>query len=271
MSEYKHLSEEQIAIFAEALSSGKETSIPAEWRQHITECDQCAHEVALVSQIIEEEEEGTPKKERSAESSNTRFILRKILVRFGVAASVILIIGAGICFTVMLTDNQQNNIAALDTNERVSDTPEPNSSQEKVMPVDKRKDAIKAEVVNDSAGTQKPENNKIKLAYAPDKNLEKLAQRFESGSMRGDDVSAESPHEINAKQGSEILIELKNPENNSVIIEFFNNQGKKLFEKETSQETYQVKKLTEPGLYYWKLLNQDFDLIYCGKIVIGQD
>jgi hypothetical protein len=88
--------------------------------------------------------------------------------------------------------------------------------------------------------------------------------------MRGDDISVLSPHKMEVKQGSEILIKIKNPENSSLIFEFFDNKNKKLFEKETTEETCQVKKLTKPGLYYWKLLNQDFDLLYCGKIIIEE-
>jgi hypothetical protein len=88
--------------------------------------------------------------------------------------------------------------------------------------------------------------------------------------MRGSDVFVLSPHEIEYKQGSQILIKIENPENSPLILEFFNNKGEKLFEKETSEETCQVEKLTTPGLYYWKLLNQDFDLLYCGKIVIEE-
>lgn len=49
-----HLSEDQIAVFAEALSSGNEASLPAEWRMHVAECKYCAHKIRMVSEIIEE-------------------------------------------------------------------------------------------------------------------------------------------------------------------------------------------------------------------------
>ncbi len=274
----EHLTEDQISIYAEAISSGKESTIPEEWRRHVAECEQCAHEVAMVSQIIDEG--GTQKKEPVAESSHSGFLSKKFLTRFGVAASIVVIIGAGVFFTIMLTNNPHENIAALESDEQVTDTLKPKSSREKALPAEKMRDTNKTEVVKDSAGTQKPgeiksqplhqkpSEDRIKLAYVPDENLEKLAERFESASMRGDDVTVISPHEIKAEQGNEILIELKNPENTLLILEFFNNKGEKLFEKETSKETWEVKKLTEPGLYYWKLLSQDFDLLYCGKIIV---
>jgi len=268
----EHLTEDQISIYAEAISSGKESTIPEEWQLHVAECEKCAHEVAMVSQIIDEE--GAQKKPTIAS--------KKFFARFGVAASILVIIGAGIFFTIMLTNNQQDNIAALESGEQVADSLKSKYLQEKVLPSEKERDTNKNEEVKNSAGIQKPEEIKsgpihqkpedisVKLAYLPDENLEKLAKRYKTANMRGEYVSVVSPHEIKSKKGSDIVIELKNPENSTLILEFFNNKGKKLFEKETSKENLQVKELTKPGLYYWKLLNQDFDLLYCGKVVVEE-
>ncbi|MGM0497950.1 MAG: hypothetical protein ACQESJ_08535 [Bacteroidota bacterium] len=51
----KHLTEEQIAAYAEALALGTESSLPSECRKHMAECAQCTQEVRMVSQIIDEE------------------------------------------------------------------------------------------------------------------------------------------------------------------------------------------------------------------------
>jgi hypothetical protein len=272
MDNRKHLTEEQIAIFAEALASGHESDLPAEWREHVAQCDQCAHEVSMVSNLIDTKSDFS-----GVEAGKKKMFLTsgKFMKRLAVAASIIIIVGAGIYLTTTLKDHPQQNMALLEekpvkdsTNKKQEkqDFPETSIPEIKTT-VEKPDSQIKPKA---SPRPQVKAETRDKLAYVPDENLEKLAERFESASMRGDDVSVVSPHEIKAEPKSDILIELKNPENSSLILEFFNNKGEKLFEKETSRETCQIKNLTEPGLYYWKLLSQDFDLLYCGKIVVEE-
>jgi hypothetical protein len=268
-----HLTEDQIATFAEALSSGTESSLPEEWRKHVAECDQCAQEVKIVSQIIDDE---TKEFANKYQKKNKPFPSRTFLVRFAVAASIVVLIGLAVFFTIDYTSNKDEHLTNLDKPQPVADTSE-KKNYTKEKPESRKKDTNKH-----SAGAQETENiepypkhqasetNKDRLAYAPNNQLEQLSERFKDANMRGSDVFVLSPHEIEYKQGSQILIKIENPENSPLILEFFNNKGEKLFEKETSEETCLVEKLTTPGLYYWKLLNQDFDLLYCGKIVIEE-
>jgi len=269
MKNREHLTEDQIAVFAEALSAGTESSLPEEWRNHVYKCDQCAEEVKMVSQIIDDKS-----KEFSNEKKNKPSPSRRFLARYAIAASFVVIIGLGILFTLNYTSNKNKNLADLDKPQPVADTSEKkNGLTEKPEYTEKKtdKDSARSKEIENVEIQKKHQDSKTKnnrLAYVPDNLLQQLSDRFKDANMRGDDVSVLSPHKIEVKQGSEILIKIKNPENSSLILEFFDNKGEKLFEKETSEETYQVEKLTQPGLYYWKLLNQDFDLLYCGKIVI---
>jgi len=272
MKNREHLTEDQIAVFAEALSSGTESSLPEEWRNHVYKCDQCAEEVKMVSQIIDDKSKEFANKYQK--KKNKPFPSRKFMARYAIAASFVVIIGLGILFTLNYTSNKNKKLADLDEPQPMADTSEKKSGlAEKPEYAEKKTDKDSArskEIENDEIHTKhqdsKTKNNR--LAYVPENRLERLSDRFIDANMRGDDVSVLSPHKMEVKQGSEILIKIKNPENSSLILEFFDNNGEKLFEKETSEETYQVEKLTQPGLYYWKLLNQDFDLLYCGKIVI---
>ena len=53
MKVQEHLTEDQVAQFAEALNSKKEAELPGEWKKHVAECDQCAFAVIVVSGLIE--------------------------------------------------------------------------------------------------------------------------------------------------------------------------------------------------------------------------
>jgi len=271
MKNRTHLTEEQIAVFAEALSSGTESNLPEEWRKHVAECDQCAQEVKMVSHIIDDE---TKEFANKYQKKDKPFPSRTFLTRFAIAASVVVLIGLAIFFTFDYASNKNEHLTNLDKPQPVSDT-----SEKKDYTKEKPETGVK-DINKDSAGRQATENtelprkhqvseiNKNRLAYTPNDRLEQLSERFKDANMRGGEISVVSPHKINSKQGSQIRIKIENPENSPLILEFFNNKGEKLFEKETSKETYNIEKLTTPGLYYWKLLNQDFDLLYCGKIVI---
>jgi hypothetical protein len=240
----------------------------------VSECDQCAEEVKMVSQIIDDKAKEFANKYQK--EKNNPFQSRKFIARYAIAASVVVIIGLGILFTLDYTSNKNKNLAGLDKPKPVADTSEKKSG------LAEKPEYTKKKTNKDSARSKENENNEIhtknqdsktknnRLAYVPDNRLEQLSARFVDANMRGDDISVLSPHKMEVKQGSEILIKIKNPENSSLIFEFFDNKNKKLFEKETTEETCQVEKLTQPGLYYWKLLNQDFDLLYCGKIIIEE-
>jgi len=288
MKTQAHLTEDQIAIYAEALSSGTEASLPEEWRNHVAECDMCAQEVTAVSQLIDEDEdedEEVADNNRMDENSAFTLISRKHLVRFGWAASILLIIGAGIFFTIELTDNHQVDIASLEEPKKPSDTLETESSIEVASSAQKKKDASVQPAKNQTAKAEEPQKTEnasrvqnvpkdhISEAYTSNGHLEQIAERFDNSNLRnlrGESVSVVSPNKIKVESGGDILIKMNNPDEVSLILEFFNNKGEKLFEKETTKSSYRVKKLSDPGLYYWKLINQDFDLLYCGKIVVEE-
>lgn len=47
----KHLTEEQIAFCAEAINSGKYSSIANNIQDHLIQCNECASEVVMVAEI----------------------------------------------------------------------------------------------------------------------------------------------------------------------------------------------------------------------------
>ena len=254
MKNQTHLTEDQIAIYAEALSSGTESSVPDEWRNHVAECDMCAQEVTMVSQLVDEEDdEEEPGNNQLTKKSAFSLISKKFFVRFGWAASILLILGAGIFFTIELTNNHQTDIASLKESQIPIDTLETESSTEVASSVQKSTDVpgqgdeTKAAKSNEpqkaknTTRVQTAQKNITSEAYTPNGHLEQIAERFDNSNMRnlrGESVSVVSPNELRVEQGEEIRIKMKNPEEMSLILEFFNNKGERLFEKETTKSSY---------------------------------
>ncbi|MGE0079578.1 MAG: hypothetical protein AB7S48_17085 [Bacteroidales bacterium] len=49
-----------------------------------------------------------------------------------------------------------------------------------------------------------------------------------------------------------------------------NNNGENIQSIETQGNGIKIPELKQ-GLYYWKLINEDFDLLYCGKITVNKN
>lgn len=108
--------------------------------------------------------------------------------------------------------------------------------------------------------------NKQLLAYATHSNLEKLVERSKVSVTRGRHTEVTVPSILNSSDLTPTLT-WNNTSHDSLFIEVLDNNGQVIIEKETISNECKLE-LKTPGLYYWKLLNDEFDLIFCGKIII---
>jgi hypothetical protein len=100
------------------------------------------------------------------------------------------------------------------------------------------------------------------LAYTPNPQLEKLVENFR-GTYRGGDITVTSL-ELTIFPTTDSL-KWKNPSSTTLIVEILDVMGEKVFEADTKHSGIKIPSLKK-GLFYWKLMNQDFDLHYVGKI-----
>jgi hypothetical protein len=97
-------------------------------------------------------------------------------------------------------------------------------------------------------------------------DLEKLVERYKENMRNESDISVISPLTI-TYSGNSVTIQWENSERKRLIIEVFNNNGIRILETETTEETYTITDLNE-SIYYWKLISANYDLLFCGRIVI---
>ncbi len=102
------------------------------------------------------------------------------------------------------------------------------------------------------------------LAYSPNTQLEKVVENFR-GTYRGNDIKVLTPETIIYPATDSL--KWSNPSSGTLIVEIWNNQEVKVFDKETNEQGITIPLLSN-GLYYWKLMNEEFDLLYAGKIKV---
>lgn len=282
----QHLTEENIAMCAEALDNGTYEQLPITIREHLSQCDQCAEEVLVVADISNELVDFNLKEIKPYRDKKQRIIAWSVSVAAAIAF-ILLIIEVG------PFNNNDNQDQYLSQNHEVSEAKKDSDKPEKQTNTEENKEN---EGEHSQTSSENPDREKYPTAslppadtpprdaalppvaekaadtlkflahMEPDENLENLVKRFEGTLRTNNDVSVKSPLTIRANETT-ITIEWTNPNKNRLIIEVFDNTGNRILETETNEEEYTLRNLTE-GLYYWKLISSDFDLLFCGRIII---
>jgi len=249
-----HLSKEQIAIYAEALAIDNSVNLPDNVKRHAKDCDKCISEIHAVSEILRDNYKNSIADglNNAKKSSNTS-------IRFWLVAtaSIIILATLGYLFT---RDNtvSDNTLMAID-----STLFESNNIASTYKEIDNN---ISDTVSITNSDTIKPKNKRIALAYVSNKDLEKLVNRFNNINMRSEGISISTPSSIVFSKNDSINIKWKNTNNQYLTIEIFDNKGKRIASKTSSKDIVTITEITKKGLYYWKLINEDSDILFCGKI-----
>jgi cytoskeletal protein RodZ len=272
----KHLTEEQIAQYAEALSEETSQHIDASLREHVKECDLCADEVATVSAMLDE---GI-----ASGSSDTRVrsIHRKVSFWVSVAAGLVLLVSVGVYFLYFQSNHQPSTpLVAENQKEKAEDHQEQNN---KDIKEENATDQFEESLTDSSEGdseqledqiaktdqqvTTKQDNNQLAEAYRPSSRLEQLSSRYDGVSMRSDGFEMRSKHILSTEKNDTLNISWIADQSQKLLFSLYDNKEQLVAENEVPVKGYSFVADYEKGLYYYKVVNQDFDLLYCGKIII---
>lgn len=260
INENSHLNEEQIAEIADAMNKSDLDSLPKHYLDHIKDCDQCADEVMLISDIVESPE--------IMQNSSTKNTDRSIKLFLAFAASIALILASYYIFikpqspnpnmaetndTIINKINNNDNIAEIDT----------------LIKVDKDIDNDKeeSEIVNKNIIRKAIENEKNQIAFQEHKDLEELFNRFNTSTMRNAVLKIKSDSILEISTNDSIHIEWEKSDF-SYSIQILDNQAKELIVKDDLESNFKSNNTLDLGLYYWKILDEDYNLVYCGKLLV---
>lgn len=229
----QHLSPEELALAAEYLH--KKQPLPTEIQKHINSCTACKYEVMAVLELSDFDVVRAD-----------RVIWQNRNLLFSLAAVALILLAVGIYWILLPQQNRpesQLNQYAVQTSDSDSST---------MDSLDQIENEIAVEL---------PE--KIVLAQAnftPNSDLEQLVARYQT-QLRSAEISAVSVKKM--ADGFRISWAVKG----QISFELFNNQDVLLKSWETDKQFIDFKPEVN-GLYYFKLINEDFDLLWVGRLEV---
>jgi hypothetical protein len=264
-----HLTYEQLALYSEHLKSNTLEQCPQDLKKHIESCDRCAVEAAELCTLTDDLTVQTNSKKSLFGKQGYLFVLA------AAAAGVLMFVA--IWFLVDTSDSNrnylgENNPAGLIDTGNIQIKP-------KVVPAEKKRrdtnvspqpedSSKKTEVMfGQSVPNRIDETSTVSKYYRKHKPSEMLVENF-NGNMRSTHVEVHTPSELSVTNDGEQLVLLRwnNTQKMHLTVELLNNSGEIHKEYRTRGDSLIIENLPHKGLYYWKLFNQDFDLLFCGKI-----
>lgn len=245
-----HFTEEEIAVCADAIADGNYASLDANLREHLTICDECAAEVLGVTDIVINQR---------SEGKGKRFRVKSwIAIASGVAATVLLFFVVSALLTKIPAFENSEVATTLMTESLVE-------RADSVALIPSSSDALTVApeqfATNHKSNKPKPSDG---ASYVPDATLEVLFQNH-TQEYRGEDITVMSKGILKLSETDSL--KWSNPSKEELFVEFFNNKGDRILTLTQKQSGMPIPDLSN-GLYYWKLINQDFDLLFVGKIVV---
>lgn len=268
-----HLTEEQVAFCAELLAEGRMQKVPVDMKRHLAECIECAQQVLMVAEVISDIDQKEFQSALTNENGNEVqvFDFRRRFYKYAGMAAAILILLSLVLFlrNPKMPLNSKEQITELST-----DSNNPLKPKEELglvvdsshLAVDLAKHQVQSEEISKKENVQVVKDSK-KIAYAESEDLEALVMRFSEGNLRSS-TEMNSSSVIAVAKDSDLVLRFENSQNKSLTVEVFDANNQRLTEMSTSIDSLHVAPFDKIGNYYWKLLNEDFDLLFCGKIEV---
>ena len=250
LKETEHLTEQEVAICAEALVNGTYNKLPKHLSQHIEQCELCANEISMVAELAQDFELDTTSKVKPKRVW--------LYISTSAAASVAIVMLGYYILQNQQTNTLQNNPTAINHNTlKTIDTVSTSIDSNRTSP--HKTDSVVLQTKNITATSTKV----ILAQYQPNKQLEQLCNNFADAAYRGDDIEVITPIDFSISGNDSLKWE--NPLQAALTVEIFNNKGERITTIETKGNSIAIPSISN-GLYYWKLINEEYDLIFCGRI-----
>jgi hypothetical protein len=255
-----HLSDENIALVAEALVSGNEGLLTENIRNHVENCHKCKKDILSVYDLIRHDDISN----KNTVSSFKNKVFHKKAVRsinikiIKIAALLLLIISIGEIINYLAHSKNKVLIGSINP-----DSIQKHNSIGKNKPAATEPKA--AQYIKQTASKDSLRKYKTAVHTAKSEFFENLiASNYRGGNIEVLSPSLKQQFEVNQS----ITFNFKGAEMTPISIKIYNNKGKKVFEKNNiSSYSYTLSEKLSPGLYYWKLI-MDNDLVYVGKFLV---
>ncbi len=282
----KHLNDEGIALFVDALKLNKQEHLPESVQNHVENCEPCHQEIielyAVMSTISYENRSDHPSLEPNTEAKS--FSIRRYLLPIAAAAAAIAGIGffffnqndAGLLTspevvleevtTPELKEAPTYTIEKVDTNE-IKTIPAPAPRQDKTEAIVKTpQDQVpKTPKIKDWKDPEKKASSRELFAmnFTPAEDLESLVDEV----FRSDDLNIQLPENKDVYRPDSRIPFAWNGSEQQLTLVILNNQEEEIHSAELQTSSYLWTPNVDPGIYYWKLETED-DLLHVGQFFI---
>ncbi len=252
----KHLNEQEVAQCADAINGNAFNSLPMEIREHLAICDECASEVLTVADMAFG---------FSADTKKGKIFQISTIKRIAIissAAAIVLFVALFTTTQFSFFNSPEKQIASYDslfTDKVDSVSINVGDNESQLVQVEQGTEAK----IESPAPDTSP-SNKLLASYEPNSELEKLYDNFASA-YRSDDISVVSDRIVRVPANDSL--KWSNPSKEIMNVDIFNNKGNRILTLSSNTNGIKIPALDD-GLYYWKLINQDFDLLFVGKIFV---
>lgn len=235
-------SEDELAYIAESIQNGCKSSLPLDLLNHLSCCDSCASELLIILETTE-----------SRSKHRDLNINKKSLILTITFSSVAALFGAGLFIFHIIVNTNTSTKSALKTDSKENIAISDNSKTKTTTP-----NLPKTTFIGKSE--QKPTTSLTQ--FEPNSDLEKLILR-NTIALRGSKTSFTVIENTLNTPPVKINITDQNTQEFQLLI--LDNKNQLVKETTFCCKEFIIPKL-EKGLFYFKILNTDDDLLYVGKI-----
>ncbi len=259
-----HLTEEGLAVYADALHFHRLNTLPVDIRQHVEQCSDCKKKIMFIDSVMSSEE-GQSKAVVENENgvAGPDYPGRRRMLRIAAVIAPLVLLGGLAYFLLHLTHVPQTTTQTLPEVRDTIRTSKPlstdTSGSQDINTRSKGSAPTREEKVSDGS------NLEDNPAYKESALFESLI----ASNYRGENVEVFAPSENQTYTPKDSIYFKFNRDNKDRIdIKIYDNQGKKIYQINniTGNNCVLDRKLTY-GIYYWKLeINNK--LVRVGKLVI---
>lgn len=244
------LTELELAQCADAILENRYEGVSSELRNHLLDCDVCASELMMVSEIA-----GIKEEEKAVKPRNTYKIWVPVLTL--AACLIVFFVFRGLFYSPA-SEGALTPESPISFIERLDNL---NAENAKMEIVDTEPDSIADR--NKDIQTKVPE--RMMASLEPCMELEKLVKRSLTATRGSSAIKRISEKVIYTP--SQDSLRWSNPTSAKLTIEWYNNKAVQIQQSILKGSAAPIPDFPT-GLYYWKLINTDGDLLFCGKVIV---
>jgi hypothetical protein len=252
-----HLTNEGISLYADGIALERTDLLPEEMLDHVANCEFCRNEVFATHEIIKDQyyfgDIGKhPFFSKKLEIVKTKSVFFRLWIP--VAASILVLFGF-FYLIYLKPGNKSENIVKNTTESKTEINNNPGENR-----------IVEKDSVENISNI--PEENKL-IAQNAEYKTNDLFESLMESELRGDGFEIVAPvNNMQFNKNQKVEFKWNNPNDYILNIIVYNNTSKKVFEaSQIKGEAYKINAPFSPGLYYWKIIQND-ELLKIGKFIV---